>query len=199
MRAPRPIRPTPHTDMVTEHGGHSPARALKRWNEKSLSLQEPAASSAGGSSSASPRRGDWEVIALARKPSDSVNHTRFLSVDLLDPRDCSDKLSARLATSPMSSMRRTRSNHRERPGGRQRRNAPQPGPGRRGRRTRAWCISTRCRGPKPTAASLDLSRRPPRRPIRGIFRRISTMTRKTFCASGSRARPGRGRRYGPTS
>ncbi len=36
--------------------------------------------------------GDWQVIALARKPSDAVNHVRFISVDLLDPRDCKDKL-----------------------------------------------------------------------------------------------------------
>ncbi len=40
------------------------------------------------------RRSDWEVIALARKPTEHVEHVRFLSVDLLDPRDCSDKLSA---------------------------------------------------------------------------------------------------------
>jgi len=38
------------------------------------------------------QRADWEVIALARKPSDAVNHARFVSVDLLDPRDCHDKL-----------------------------------------------------------------------------------------------------------
>ena len=38
------------------------------------------------------QRADWEVIALARKPSDAVNHARFVSVDLLDPRDCYDKL-----------------------------------------------------------------------------------------------------------
>jgi len=38
------------------------------------------------------QRADWEVIALARKPSDAVDHARFVSVDLLDPRDCHDKL-----------------------------------------------------------------------------------------------------------
>ena len=37
---------------------------------------------------------DWEVIALARKPSDAVDQARFISVDLLDPRDCHDKLGA---------------------------------------------------------------------------------------------------------
>jgi nucleoside-diphosphate-sugar epimerase len=36
--------------------------------------------------------GGWEVIALARKPYDSVDRVRFLSVDLLDPRDCKAKL-----------------------------------------------------------------------------------------------------------
>jgi nucleoside-diphosphate-sugar epimerase len=37
-------------------------------------------------------RDDWEVIALARKPSEEATRARFISVDLLDPRDCADKL-----------------------------------------------------------------------------------------------------------
>jgi len=37
-------------------------------------------------------REGWDVIALARKPSDALDHARFVSVDLLDPRDCKDKL-----------------------------------------------------------------------------------------------------------
>jgi nucleoside-diphosphate-sugar epimerase len=37
-------------------------------------------------------RDDWDVIALARKPPDPVGRARFISVDLLDPRDCQSKL-----------------------------------------------------------------------------------------------------------
>jgi len=37
-------------------------------------------------------REDWDVIALARKPPDQVSRARFISVDLLDPRDCQSKL-----------------------------------------------------------------------------------------------------------
>ena len=37
-------------------------------------------------------RDDWQVIALARRPSDEPSHARFISVDLLEPRECRDKL-----------------------------------------------------------------------------------------------------------
>ena len=37
-------------------------------------------------------RDDWQVIALARQPSDEPSHARFISVDLLEPRECKDKL-----------------------------------------------------------------------------------------------------------
>src|SRR4051812_29300722 len=37
-------------------------------------------------------RDDWDVIALARKPAEPVSRARFLPVDLLDLRDCADKL-----------------------------------------------------------------------------------------------------------
>jgi nucleoside-diphosphate-sugar epimerase len=37
-------------------------------------------------------RDDWDVIALARKPAEAESRARFLPVDLIDPRDCADKL-----------------------------------------------------------------------------------------------------------
>jgi nucleoside-diphosphate-sugar epimerase len=38
------------------------------------------------------RRDDWRVIALAHRPSSDSSAARFISVDLLDPRDCHEKL-----------------------------------------------------------------------------------------------------------
>ena len=131
--------------------------------ERKVALVAGASGVSGEVSSITSRASaDWDVIGLARSPSDAVGRARFLSVDLLDP------VTARQAR--RAAQRHPRllcgvpgAAHRKRAGRGQHRDATQPGRGGRGGRAGTPAHVNLMEGPKPTAANLGLTRRPRRK------------------------------------